>query len=355
MASSSSTELDLKRTSFVLSPEERALGSTLENDLHPMYQRFNFRAGHFRDSSLINKTGLNLFRRWRRIFTSVEEDAEPFLAGRVYERMVPAFRLASLLLEFSLPFFAKVFCADILSISQQYTLDPTYQCTDADIQRVRDLLVEWSERTRFYCKTEFGPHTTEQPFTEAATEVRTGGRPLPTPARTHISINVRTFEFFAQKSYDEIDAETKTSQIIQLAFVLVHEQAHAVFNHRWAEDPELSEADRDRFARADPSEPMYHAHMDPRYNELGYALQAWIHGGSVIGDGAKLIFVEYPGDVLGEAKIARRYPFRANLLSREFWQAVQKADRPPAYWHGDNFPAGWLGQALEGWRLTRSE
>lgn len=328
MVTSAPTELDLKRTTFILSPEERALGSRLENEIHLLYQRLNFRAS----ALTYDTTG--------------EEENEPFLEARVHQRMVPAFRLASLLLEFSLPFLTTVFCADLVFVGEQYAFDPVYQCTDEDIQHVRDLLLQWADRTRFYCRTPDLPSASNKSTTEATSEVRTGGRPFPTPARSLISISNRTIDFFSQENYDEIDAETKTSRLVQLAFVLVHEQAHAVFCHRWAEDPQLSQDCRDFISRVTPREPMYHMQMDQRYHELGFALQAWIHGGSVLSRGKDLVFVKYPGDVLSEATTASRYGFRGNLLSPEFWRAVRAAPRPTTYWNSVTVPLGWLGQAM---------
>lgn len=323
MANSTSDELDLKRVSFSRS-EESALGSRLENDLHQIYRRFNFRA-----SALIADT-------------SGEDDNEPFLEGQVYGRMVPAFRLASLLLDFSLLFYTKVFCADLIFVGQQYAFDPTYECTGSDIQCVRNLLVEISDRTRFYCRTpSVGLTSPDDAIALAVSEVRTGGRPLPTPAHSLIRISERTIQFFSQEGYDEIDAETKTSQLVQLAFVLVHEQAHAIFNHKWAKDSELSENERDSVRRVSPREPMYHVHMDPRYNELGFALQAWLHGGSILSRGRDLIFIEYPGDVLSE------HTFRGTLLSADFWRAVRDSPRPSDYWNKTDLPQGCLGQPIE--------
>lgn len=328
MATSASTEPGLKRTAFALSPEERALGSSLENDLHPLYQRVNFKVS----ALTYDTTG--------------EEVGEPTLEARVHERMVPAFRLASLLLEFSLPFFAKVFCADLVYLGEQFGFDRMYECTDADIQRVRNLLVEWADRTRFYCRTPdpvLGPN---EVGTHATSEIRVGEGSFPKPGRSLMSINIKTIEFFSQENYDEIDAETKTSRLVQLAFTLVHEQAHAVFCHRWAEDPHLSQEDRDFISRVTPREPMYHLQMNPRYHELGFALQAWIHGGSVLSRGKELIYVAYPEDVLGEATSVKRYTFRAMLLSADLWRAIQSAPRPSTVWNKINVPLGWLGQAM---------
>lgn len=337
MVTSASTGLDLKRTTFVLSPEERALGSSLENDLHPLYQRLNFKAS----ALTYDTTG--------------EEIGEPLLEARVHDRMVPAFRLASLLLDFSLPFLTKVFCADLVFAGQQYAFDPAYECTDEDLQRIRRLLLEWSDRTRFYCKTPHGPDQPGESIMEAVSEVRTGGRPFPTPARSLITIRIDTIDFFSQERYTEIHADTKTSMLVQLAFVLAHEQAHAVFCHRWAEDPELSQGQRDFISRVTPREPMYHLHLEPRYYELGFALQAWVHGGSIFSRGRDLIFVRYPGDVLSESTTAQGYPFRGNLLSGEFWRAVRSAPRPSTYWHAESQPAGWLGEAMANWSLTDTE
>lgn len=44
--------------------------------------------------------------------------------------------------------------------------------------------------------------------------------------------------------------------------------------------------------------------MDFRYYELDFALQAWIHGGIILSRSRDLMFVEYPGDVLGEGMAA---------------------------------------------------
>jgi hypothetical protein len=256
MANSASNEPDLRRVTFVLSPEERALGSSLENDLHPLYRRLNFRAS----ALTANTTG--------------EDDIEPLLEAQVYERIVPALRLASLLLDFTLPFYAKVFCADLIFVGQQYAFDPRYKCTDADIHRFRDLLLGVSDRNCFYRKTSFiAPISPDEAIALAVSEVRTGGRPFPTPARSLISISERTNEFFSQEGYEEIDAETKTSQLVQLAFVLVHEQAHALFNHKWAEYPELTNDERDFVRRVSPREPMYHMHINPRFRSAGLDTQ----------------------------------------------------------------------------------
>lgn len=329
MATSASNDIDLKRIAFAFSPEERALGSGLKNDLHPLYRHFNFRAS----ALTADTTG--------------EEGNEPFLEVQVYERMVPALRLASLLLEFSLPFYTKIFCANIIFVGQQYAFDPTYESTDTDIQRVRDLLVEVSDRTRFYCRTPFvAPDSPHHEIVLGSSEVRTGGEPLPTPAHSLIGISKRTIDFFSQDGYGEIDAETKTSQLVQLAFVLVHEQAHAIFNHKWAEDPELSNDEREFVRRVAPREPMYHMQMDHRYYELGFALQAWIHGGSILSRGRDLIHVEYPTDVFSERTAVENYNFRDILLSADFWQAVRDHPRPSDYWNKSDAPKGWLGRVI---------
>ncbi|KAL1845927.1 hypothetical protein Daus18300_014418 [Diaporthe australafricana] len=325
MENSTLTDLDLKRIAFAVSPEERSLGLSLDNDLHPLYRLSNFKA-----SALTSET-------------TGEEENQPFLEERVYKRMIPAFRLASLLLEFSLPFLTKVFCANLVFKGEVYALDPEYKCTEMDVRRVKALLLEWAGRTRFYCKTPFD-HASP---CEATTEVRTNGKQLPTPVRSLTNISIRTIEFFSQENYDEIDAEVKTAQLAQLAFVLVHEQCHAAFHHRWAEDSSLSESHRAFIARVSPVEPLYHVHMDPRYHELGFAMQAWIHGGSVLKRGKDLIFIEYPGDVFFEATTAESYPFRDHLFSAEFWRAVQNDTRSPTGWDADVLPFGWLGMAMK--------
>lgn len=319
------TDLDLKRTAFAMSPEESTLGLSLDNDLHPLYQWFNFKA-----SALTSET-------------TGEEDNQPLLEERVYKRMIPAFRLASLLLDFSLSFLTKVYCANLVFKGEIYALDPEYKCTESDIRRVKALLLEWAGRTRFYCKT---PLDNASP-SEASTEVRTNGKQLPAPARSLTNISIMTIEFFSQENYDQIDAKVKTAQLAQLAFVLVHEQSHAAFHHRWAEDAELSESHRAFIARVSPVEPLYHVHIDPRYHELGFALQAWTHGGSVLRRGKDLVFIEYPGDVFFEATTAQGYPFRDNLFSAKFWRAVQNDSRSPTGWDADVLPMGWLGQAMK--------
>lgn len=154
----------MKRAAFALSSEERALGAGLENNVHPLYRRINFRA-----SALTAEK------------TRVEED-EQFVKMQVYERMIPAFRLASLLLGFILPFYTKVFCADIIFVGQQYALNPTYECTDTDAQRVRGLLVEATDRTRFYCSTPFVDLASPDDLIALAMpEVRANGGLFPTP------------------------------------------------------------------------------------------------------------------------------------------------------------------------------
>ncbi|POS71344.1 hypothetical protein DHEL01_v210261 [Diaporthe helianthi] len=221
----------MKRAAFALSSEERALGAGLENNVHPLYRRINFRA-----SALTAEK------------TRVEED-EQFVKMQVYERMIPAFRLASLLLGFILPFYTKVFCADIIFVGQQYALNPTYECTDTDAQRYS------------VCR----PSVTGRSDRPSHAGGKSQRRAIPnpgSPARSLIGINESTIQFFSQDGYDGVDTGAKTSQIyVQLAFVLVHEQAQAMFNQKYAEDPEMEDDEREFVRRVSPREPMYHMQM----------------------------------------------------------------------------------------------
>ncbi|KAJ4387306.1 hypothetical protein N0V93_007895 [Gnomoniopsis smithogilvyi] len=338
---------DVKRTAIPVSPQESLLGSTLSNKLHPLFRQHNFRA-----SALTHET-------------SGTSDEEPILAATTYDRLLPALRLASNLLEFSLPFLAKISFAPLVfpnipgaPPSTTYALDPRFVATDAHIHRLRAQLAAWATRTRFYCNTP-GPVADGcggggGGCDKACTEVRTGGKSagdhLPAPAYTVTSISQETMAFFARQDYDQLPVDVRTAQLVELAFVLVHEQAHAVFHCRWAEDEEMSAAHRAFIARVTPVEPLYHTQVGPKYDELGFAWSAWVHGGSVLSLGTGqggLILIGYPDDVFQvPGTTAQNYPFREVLLSEAFWTYVQNAGRPPVGWNVESAHLGWLGQVM---------
>lgn len=334
-----------------MSSSTTTLPISLTNPIHPIFQHQNFRA-----TALTHAT-------------TGTSPHEPILPKQTYTRLLPALRLATHLLEFSLPFLAKVSFAPLIIPAQAqaqaqqtpgnyYALDPNFTCTPTHIQRIRALLAGWADRTRFYCNTPSAPRGDK-----AHTEVRTGGgQLLPTPAaQTVTSISQETIAFFSQQEYDSLPtADTRTAHLVELAFVLVHEQAHAVFHCRWAEDKTLSAIERAFIARVSPREPMYHVQYPARYDELGFAWSAWVHGGSVLGleqgkaapAGGKLIFIRYPDDVFqqdGEETRAQNYPFREMLLSDGFWRFVVAGGaygRPSVNWDAGSAHLGWLGDAM---------
>ncbi|KAJ4419483.1 hypothetical protein N0V82_004928 [Gnomoniopsis sp. IMI 355080] len=352
-SSTSTTSLptgDLKRTALPVSPQESLLGSTLSNNIHPLFRQHNFRTCALTPE------------------TTGTDNKEPILPTRTYDRLLPALRLATNLLEFSLPFLAKISFAPLVfpnfppgaaqasSASTIYALDPHFVATDAHITRLRARLADWATRTRFYCGT---PSLPGGGCDKACTEVRTqtqttGGGKLPAPAYTVTSISRETIAFFTdrQNNYDTLPVDVRTAQLVELAFVLVHEQAHAAFHCRWAEDEEMSAAHRAFIAAVTPVEPLYHTQLGPQYHELGFAWSAWVHGGSVLslgmGQGGGMIFIRYPEDVFQEAQgvTAQNYPFREFLLSEAFWAYVQAAGRPPVDWNEESAYSGWLGQCL---------
>lgn len=329
---------DLGRTAIPISSQESLLGSSLSNNLHPLFSQNNFRVCALTHET----TGTN--------------NEEPILPGATYDRILPALRLASNLLDFSLPFLAKIYFAPLVFPNNlpgapptTYALDPRFVATDAHIHRLRARLAAWATRTRFYCNTP-SPTAGDGGCDKAHTEVRTGGKDLPTPAYTVTSISQEIIAFFAREDYDQLPVNVRTAQLVELAFVLVHEQAHASFHCRWAEDEEMSAAHRAFIARVTPVEPLYHTHLGPQYDELGFAWSAWVHGGSVLGLGlgqGGMIFIRYPGDVFQlPGTSAQNYPFREILLNEAFWTYAQDAGRPPVGWNEDSAHLGWLGQIM---------
>lgn len=315
--------------------QESQLGFTLSNSIHPLFKHHNFRASALTPST----TG-----------TSTQE---PVLPLQTYNRLIPALRLASNLLDFSLPFLAKVTFAPLVFPSfpnappTYYAFQPDFQPTDAHIQRIRSKLTAWANRTRFYCKT---PGTIAC-NNKAHTEVRTSnGQAPPSTAYTLTTIAQETIAFFSRKDYDKLPIDIRTAQLVELAFVLVHEQAHATFHCRWAEDKEMDAKTRAFIRQVSPQEPMYHTQFEPKYDELGFAWSAWVHGGSVLSQGhglGDMAFVQYPSDVFqGAVTTAQRYPFREMLLSEEFWTFVRSAGSAPAQWNVESSQLGWLGQMM---------
>lgn len=311
------------------------LGFTLTNSVHPLFTHQNFRASALTPST----TG-----------TSTKE---PILPIQTYNRLLPALRLASNLLEFSLPFLAKVSFAPLFMSSLPnappgyYTLDPAFQPTPTHITRIRSQLTAWAARTRFYCNTPDSIACNNK----AHTEVRThNGQAPPSTAYTLTTIAQETIAFFSRKDYDQLPVDVRTAQLVELAFVLVHEQAHGAFHCRWAEDAEMDAHTREFIRRISPKEPMYHMQFPPQFDELGFAWSAWVHGGSVLSQGldkGDMLFIQYPGDVFQEnGTTAQRYPFREMLLSEEFWAFVRSAGSAPAEWNVESSQFGWLGQMM---------
>lgn len=318
-----------------MSSQESQLGFTLTNSIHPLFKHQNFRASALTPSTTGTST------------------REPILPIQTYNRLLPALRLASNLLEFSIPFLAKVSFAPLVMPSfpnapaNYYALHPSFQPTNAHIARIRSKLTTWAERTRFYCNTPGAIACNNK----AHTEVRThNGQAPPATAYTLTSIAQETIAFFSRKDYDQLPVDVRTAQLVELAFVLVHEQAHGAFHCRWAEDTDMDSTTREFVRRVTPKEPIYHTQFPPQYDELGFAWSAWVHGGSVLSQGlgkGDMMFIRYPGDVIQETgTTAQGYPFREMLLSEEFWAFVRSAGAAPAQWNMESSQLGWLGQMM---------
>lgn len=329
----STRRLVFRTTTHEVTPEEAALGTTLNNNIHPIHRQANFRAQSAPNGN--DKSSPNPSDRF-------------CLDNRTFSRILPSLRLAKLLLEFSLPFYTRVWNATFHfpnadSIDGYQLLADTNEPTDEEVTLMRRRIEEMADTTRIYCKT---PVTGDKD--DASREWAFTTSPRPDGVAT-ISICSETFDFFGSEDYDKVSPQVKTSHLFTLALTLIHEQTHAIFQARWLRD---NETDHDHWkAMMDQGiEPVYFQQYDAKYQELGFALEAWLFGGSIqhisyLAD-ENLWLIPYPNCVDQDTPQIL-FESRDFFFTKIFWDEIFKLPRPPTSWSKEAAPYGHLGKALK--------
>lgn len=249
---------------------------TLTNDVHRIYRQHNFRI--MSPAILVPQS---LAQR------DLEMDIIPDV---VYDRMLPALRAATRVLEYSLPFFNALWRADIVwpgsrhgQAKLQLDVDSLAAVTtDAELDEVRRGLNETlAESQRFYMRNPLlvhgaGGHVACTQMAYAGPQDDLG------PDRPYVSFGNTHMDFFERADYDTIHPDVRLVHLTHFMNALVHEQAHAFFGIRWARNVYNNAAVRAQaLALRLQDEPVYHSqYLDQDViGELGFAFTAWLWGG----------------------------------------------------------------------------
>ena len=166
----------------------------------------------------------------------------------IYERLRPAFQLATLMLNSSLPFFTKLRCANVVS-KQRYRridgiteakamhfigeLDPAYVSSEADNATVRLMLSPMRSRSRLFLRNDIysNPWTTIPEHGASNVVVYTNDE------RYFVAeIKASFWEFFRDAGHEDHYAQSspqvRNRYCFDLAVILLHELAHTVYTHR---------------------------------------------------------------------------------------------------------------------------
>ncbi|KAI1622593.1 hypothetical protein EDD37DRAFT_696035 [Exophiala viscosa] len=262
-------------------------------DIHPIWRSEAFRLAVYDD------------------FLSVPEldRAEYNYSPEMYERMMPALRLATLFLKTSTPVMARIRYAPFAHFSlteggQVFkALDEAgWRETPEKLKSFEQDLLRMCTPYRITVVSNDCPMVLE---TDAAREGQNvcaisdlqhhhdHKSPLKVDC-PHTALSTQWIEFLRSPDWDTMDVSDKYSQLLSLALTLVHELAHAVWSYRKA-----SELEYDRRCPKWTKLPRGHL-REPRYGsmewaELGYVAEMMIMGGL-----QELMHLEVNINLLGE-------------------------------------------------------
>jgi hypothetical protein len=239
----------------------------LDNAIYPIWRRENFRAGNIEEGVRMLKMG-----------DSSWDESLCLLDQRVYQRMEPGLRLASLLLTQSGPFFSQLIYGQ-LQIRQVRRLQPLgtpdeWRTRVVNILRnprhspelIAEELEEFADRVAENSLTYF-PDDVPGPY--AWGEARTT---LHDQCRYAIGIGSSLADVICQPQWHRTNAQSRRYYNFQLAVTLVHELAHVAWRYRpWDELLEEPESESDEVIMS-PSEEQI---------ELDQSWETWFFGGEL--------------------------------------------------------------------------
>ena len=151
-----------------------------------------------------------------------------------YLRMVPALRLATMMLKHSESFMVKVLCADIKrnlapGLWDWIHLDTEYVQTEDDKAKYRRCLIEMSRS----CLVFMGQDDRDRACMKDNNHGWTATAANEDGSRVQLSqIHPSYLAFFSRDDYDDLDTDRKNRALLSLAVTLVHEVVHALFSYR---------------------------------------------------------------------------------------------------------------------------
>ena len=239
----------------------------LDNAIHPMWRRERFRVGSIRKQVRMLKINDG---SW---------DRSTFLPDqRIYQRMEPGLRLASLLLEQSGPFFSRLMYGQL----QTPPIKKLHPRGGPDEWRIRSVNVVGDPRyppqvVAAQLKA-FAEHVAENSLiyipndiaiTEAWGELHTTFQER---CRYAIGIGSILSDVICQPQWHRISAQTRRYYNFQLAATLVHELAHVAWRCRRWDDLLQDPGAEPEEAVLSPSEEQI---------ELGQSWEKWFFGGEL--------------------------------------------------------------------------
>lgn len=252
----------------------------LDNDFHPIFQPQNFRVG-------IVTNGLGIFYsqdpQW--------QSSTDMFPSQLYDRILPAVRLASLMLDRSIPFFNRIWHAQEIShpglLNHTY-LDSTQVANCQEMDQTIQSLLSFAACIRFYISS-LGRDSPSpsgdiwQGITYSALNSKIS--PLP---QLCIGLEYGFIDFFAGEQYSRASEEGRLRANFMLARLMMHELAHGF--RQWRALDEISKQASAQgkevsiFGGPPTLEPWYcdvtKGPQDPE-NELGRAWEDWFFNGCI--------------------------------------------------------------------------
>ena len=238
----------------------------LDNDIHPIWRRENFRVGDIAEEGRLLKTK---DVSWDRYTLPLDP--------KIYQRIEPGLRLASLLLEQSGPFFSHVLYG-MLQPRQVRRLHPL-----GEVDQWRNRWVDVIGKPHYPKQVvaaqlnRFAEHVAENSLTYLSShssvdcswgETRTQ---LDERCRYAVGIGLLLAKVICQPQWHRISAQARRYYNFQLAATLVHELAHVAWICRcwddFLEDPDTARENEE--AILSPNEEQM---------ELGYSWENWFFG-----------------------------------------------------------------------------
>jgi hypothetical protein len=239
----------------------------LDNDIHPMWSRERFRIGNFAEQAHLSNTNNS---KW---------DQSPFrLSQKTYERIEPALRLASLLLEHSGPFFSQVLHGQrkLPKIKRLQPMGAVSEWKMCWVHEVRN--PEFSPEVVAAQLTTFTDHVAANSlvyFNAEGSELASWGEirlSLEERCRYLIGIGDILARVICFPVWHQTPAQTRRYYNFQLATTLLHELAHVAWRARhWTP---ISGRPRLRMTEAV-------LNTEEEQIELGQSWERWFLGGEL--------------------------------------------------------------------------